>query len=87
MRAETSGQSLVKMYLIIRGLGFKEHLFKNHKKLLKDAEFLSYTIAKIDGKIYKFEQEIREEKNEYKRNRLKNVLHLATVASLLVQFR
>ena len=57
-----------------RGLGFKERLPKNYKKLLKDAEFLSYAIAKIEDKIAKLKQEIREEKNEYKRNRLKNVL-------------
>jgi len=57
-----------------RGLGFKERLPKNYKELLKDPEFLSYTIAKIENKITKLKQEIREEKNEYKRNRLKNVL-------------
>jgi len=57
-----------------RGLGFKERLPKNYKELLKDADFLSYAIAKIEDKIAKIKQEIREEKNEYKRNRLKNVL-------------
>jgi len=57
-----------------RGLGFKERLPKNYRGLLKDADFLSYTIAKIEGKIAKLKQEIREEKNEYKRNRLKSVL-------------
>jgi len=57
-----------------RGLGFKERLPKNYRGLLKDAEFLSYTIAKIEDKIAKLKQEIREEKNEYKRNRLKSVL-------------
>jgi len=57
-----------------RGLGFKERLPKNYKELLKDADFLSYTIAKIEDKITKLKQEIREEKNEYKRNRLKSVL-------------
>jgi hypothetical protein len=57
-----------------RGLGFKERLPKNYKALLKDAEFLSYTIAKIKDKIVKTKQEIREEKNEYKRDRLKSVL-------------
>jgi len=62
-------------YVIARkGLGFKERLPKNYKALLKDAEFLSYTIAKIEDKITKLKQEIREEKNEYKRNRLKTVL-------------
>jgi len=57
-----------------RGLGFKERLPKNYKELLKDADFLSYTIAKIEDKIAKLKQEIREEKKEYKRNRLKSVL-------------
>jgi len=57
-----------------RGLGFKERLPKNYKELLKDAEFLSYTIAKIEDKIANLKQEIREEKNKYKRNKLKSVL-------------
>jgi len=57
-----------------RGLGFKERLPKNYKALLKDAEFLSYTIAKIEDKIAKLKQEIREERNQYNRNRLKSVL-------------
>jgi len=57
-----------------RGLGFKERMPKNYKGLLKDGDFLSYTIAKIEDKIAKLKQEIREEKNEYKRNRLKSVL-------------
>jgi len=57
-----------------RGLGFEERLPKNYKELLKDAEFLSYAIAKIEDKIAKLKQEIRDEKNEYKRNRLKSVL-------------
>ena len=45
-----------------RGLGFKERLPKNYKELLKDGDFLSYTIAKIENKIAKLKQEIREEK-------------------------
>jgi len=57
-----------------RGLGFKERLPKNYKQLLKDAEFLSYAMAKIEDKIAKLKQEIREEKNEYKRDRLKSIL-------------
>jgi IS605 OrfB family transposase len=57
-----------------RGLGFKERLPKSYKKLLKDKDFLSYAIAKTEDKIAKLKQEIREEKNEYKRNRLKSVL-------------
>ena len=57
-----------------RGLGFKERLPKNYQKILKDTEFLSYAIAKIEDKIAKLKKEIREEKNEYKRNRLKSAL-------------
>jgi uncharacterized protein YukE len=57
-----------------RELGFKERLPKNYKELLKDGDFFSYTIAKIEDKIAKIKQEIREEKNEYKRNRLKSIL-------------
>jgi len=57
-----------------RGLGFKECLPKNYKELLKDTEFLSYAIAKIEDKIAKLKQKIREEKNEYTRNKLKSNL-------------
>jgi IS605 OrfB family transposase len=57
-----------------RSLGFKERLPKNYKKLLKDADFLSFTIAKVEDKIAKLKSEIRDEKNEYKRNRLKSSL-------------
>jgi IS605 OrfB family transposase len=57
-----------------RGLGFKERLPKNYKELLKDSDFLSYTIARIEDKITKLKLEIRGEKNEYKRNRLKSNL-------------
>ena len=57
-----------------RGLGFKERLPKNYRGLLKDVDFLSYTIAKVEDKLAKLKQEIREEKNEYKQNRLKSVL-------------
>jgi uncharacterized small protein (DUF1192 family) len=35
---------------------------KNYEKLLKDLEFLSYTIARIEDKIAKLKQEIRDEK-------------------------
>jgi len=72
-----------------RGLGFKERLPKNYRGLLKDADFLSYTIAKIEGKIAKLKHEIREEKNEYKRNRLKSVLWKTRkeLDLLLIHFR
>ena len=72
-----------------RGLGFKERLPKNHKELLEDTEFISYTIAKIEDKIANLKQEIREEKKEYKRNRLKSVLWKARkeLDTLLRYFR
>jgi len=57
-----------------RGLGFKERLPKNYKELLRDTEFLSYAIARTEDKIAKLKQEVRNEKNEYKRNRLKSAL-------------
>ena len=57
-----------------RGLGFKERLPKNYKELLKDTEFLFYAIARVEDKIAKLKEEIRNEKNEYKRNRLKGNL-------------
>jgi IS605 OrfB family transposase len=53
-----------------RGLGFKEKLPKNYKDLLNDTDFLSYTIAKIEDNITKLKQKLKEEKNEYKRNKL-----------------
>ena len=57
-----------------RGLGFKERLPKNYKELLIDIEFLSYSIAKVEDKIAKLKEEVRNERNEYKRNRLKSAL-------------
>jgi IS605 OrfB family transposase len=54
-----------------RGLGFKERLPKNYKKLLEDEEFLSFSSAVVEDKIAKLRQRIKEEKNEYKRNRLR----------------
>ena len=41
---------------------------------MEDTEYLSYTIAKVEDKITKLKQEALEEKNEYKRKRLKSVL-------------
>jgi IS605 OrfB family transposase len=72
-----------------RGLGFQERLPKNYKELLEDTEFISYTIAKIEDKIVNLKQEIREEKNKYKRNRLKSVLWKTQkeLDLLLIHFR
>jgi len=57
-----------------RGLGFKERLPKNYKELLKDTEFLSYSVAIVEDRIANLRKEIGEEKNEYKRNKLKSNL-------------
>ncbi|MBX0312217.1 MAG: IS200/IS605 family accessory protein TnpB-related protein, partial [Sulfurihydrogenibium sp.] len=57
-----------------RGLGHKERLPKNYKELLNDADFLSYTIARIEDNIKKLKLKLKEEKNEYKRNKLKSTL-------------
>jgi len=72
-----------------RGLGFKERLPKNYKELLKDKDFLSYAIAKTEDKIAKLKQEVRNEKNEYKRNRLKSALWKTRkeLDLLLIHFR
>jgi uncharacterized small protein (DUF1192 family) len=57
-----------------RGLGFKERLPKNYRKILKDKEFLSYTVARVEDRIVTLRKEIGEEKNEYKRNKLRSDL-------------
>ena len=57
-----------------RGLGFKEKLPKNYKKLLEDKEFLFYSIAKAEDQISKIKKKIKEERNEYKQNKLKSKL-------------
>jgi IS605 OrfB family transposase len=57
-----------------RGLGFKEKLPKNYQKLLKDEEFLSYSVARVEDRIARLRKEIGEEKNEYKRNKLRSDL-------------
>jgi IS605 OrfB family transposase len=54
-----------------RGLGFKEKLPKNYKKLLSDREFLSFSVARLEEKVVELRKKIKEERNEYKRNRLK----------------
>jgi IS605 OrfB family transposase len=57
-----------------RGLGFKERLPKNYEKLLEDKEFLSYSVARIEDSIAELKKKVKEEKNEYIRNRLKSRL-------------
>jgi IS605 OrfB family transposase len=70
-----------------RGLGFKESLPKNYRKLLEDKEFLSYSVARVEDRIAKLKKEIEGEKNEYKRNKLKSVLRrLKRELKLLLKF-
>jgi len=57
-----------------RGLGFKERLPKNYRKLLEDQEFLSYSLARVEDRISKIRKEIEAEKNQYKRNKLRSDL-------------
>jgi len=57
-----------------RGLGYKEKLPKNYKELLSDIEFLAYSTAKIEDNIANIKQKIKEETNQYKRNKLKSRL-------------
>jgi hypothetical protein len=54
-----------------RGLGFKERLPKNYRKLLRDEEFLLYSIARIEEEISKVREKVKSERNPYKKNRLK----------------
>jgi Putative transposase DNA-binding domain. len=57
-----------------RGLGYKEKLPKNYKELLNDKDFLLFSEASIEDKIAKLKKEIKEEKNQHKRNKLKSKL-------------
>jgi len=57
-----------------RGLGFKEKLPTNYKELLNDTEFLTYSIARIEDNITSIKQKIKDEKNQYRKNRLKSNL-------------
>jgi IS605 OrfB family transposase len=70
-----------------RGLGFKERLPKNYRKLLEDKEFLSYSVARVEDRIAKLKKEVEGEKNEYKRNKLKSELRrLKMELKLLLKF-
>jgi IS605 OrfB family transposase len=70
-----------------RGLGFEEKLPKNYRELLKDKEFLAYAIAKVDERINKLKSELKKEKNEYKKNALKErVRRLRRLLKLLLSY-
>jgi hypothetical protein len=58
-----------------RGLGFKERLPKNYKKLLENEEFLLYSIARISDEIGMVKDLVKKENNGYKKNRLKAKLN------------
>jgi IS605 OrfB family transposase len=58
-----------------RGLGFKEKLPKNYKKLLEDKEFLLYSVARIEDEISKLKELMKKENNKYKKNKLKAELN------------
>jgi len=70
-----------------RGLGFKEELPKNYRKLLKDEEFLAYAVAKVDERINKLKSELKKETNEYKKNALKvRIKRLKRFLKLLLSY-
>jgi IS605 OrfB family transposase len=70
-----------------RGLGFEEKLPKNYRELLKDKEFLAYAIAKVDERINKLKSELKKEKNDYKKNALKErVKRLRKYFELLLSY-
>jgi len=81
-------KDIASAYVIARrGLGFKESLPKNYRKLLEDKEFLSYSVARVEDRVAKLKKEIEEEKNEYKRNKLKSELRrLKRELKLLLKF-
>jgi len=70
-----------------RGLGFEEKLPKNYRELLKDKEFLAYATAKVDERSNKLKSELKKEKNEYKKNALKErVKRLRRLLKLLLSY-
>jgi IS605 OrfB family transposase len=70
-----------------RGLGFEEKLPKNYRELLKDKEFLSCAIAKVDERINKLKSELEKEKNDYKKNALKGrIKRLRKYLKLLLSY-
>jgi IS605 OrfB family transposase len=70
-----------------RGLGFEEKLPKNYRELLKDKKFLAYAIAKVDERINKLRSELKKEKNDYKKNALKErIKRLRKYLELLLSY-
>jgi IS605 OrfB family transposase len=70
-----------------RGLRFEERLPKNYRELLKDKEFLTYAIAKVDERINELKSELNKETNEYKRNALKErIKRLRRLLKLLLSY-
>ncbi len=50
-----------------RGLGFKESLPKNYRKLLEDKEFLFYSVARVEDRIAKLKKERSKLKSELRK--------------------
>jgi IS605 OrfB family transposase len=57
-----------------RALGFEEKLPKNYGLLLRDEEYLLYSLAMLEENVRRLRQELREEKNEWKRKAIKKRL-------------
>jgi len=57
-----------------RALGFEEKLPKNYGLLLRDEEYLLYSLAMLEENVWRLRQELREEKNEWKRKAIKKRL-------------
>jgi len=70
-----------------RGLGFKERVPKNYKKLLNDKKFMEYLKESLKQRQKQLEEKLKAETNIYKQNPIKEDLdklkkHLALLKSL-----
>jgi len=70
-----------------RGLGFKERVPKNYKKLLNDKQFMEYLKESLKQRQKELEEKLQKETNIYKQNPIKEDLdklkkHLALLKSL-----
>ncbi|RMH81070.1 MAG: transposase, partial [Acidobacteria bacterium] len=54
-----------------RALGFEDDIPKNYLKLLSNKEYLKYSIAKLEERKEELKQQLKEEKNIYKRKPIK----------------
>jgi IS605 OrfB family transposase len=60
--------------IAIRGLGFKEKLPKNYRKLLENSEYLNYTLQTLKDKKQKLKEKLNQEKNIYNKDPIKKFL-------------